>query len=91
MAKHCTELTAADICPTNSTPCHAEQKKNESEKAEVYEWLCINYVGPARSEWASPFIFGSKEIGSLRICISYTELNSVSVEDAYLIPPVDKR
>ena len=48
------------------------------------------FIEPANTEWASPAVLVPKTDGSLRICIEYRILNSMTVRDAYPIPRIDK-
>ena len=46
--------------------------------------------GVIESEWASPMVLVKKKDGSLRMCVDYRRLNSVSQADAYRMPCIDE-
>ena len=46
-------------------------------------------VTPSTSPWSAPVVMAHKKDGSLRFCIDYRELNSVTVKDSYPLPHMD--
>ena len=46
-------------------------------------------IEPSTSGWSSPLVTIKKKDGSLRLCVDYQRLNSVSKMDAYPMPRVD--
>ena len=46
-------------------------------------------IKPSTSEWSSPIVLVKKKDGTLRTCIDYQRLNSVSQADTYPMPRID--
>lgn len=55
----------------------------EALRVELDEMLAMKIVEPSKSEWCSPVVLVPKKDGSLRFCIDFRYLNSVSKFDSY--------
>ena len=63
--------------------------RREQAKKMIDDMLQKDIIQPSSSLWASPIILVPKKDGSLRLCIDYRKLNSVTRKDAYPLPRVD--
>ena len=58
-------------------------------KKQVQELLEQDFIQPSVSPWGAPILFVKKKDGSLRMCIDYRMLNSVTVKNKYPLPRID--
>ena len=73
--------------------------RQQPYRTPVIRWLTMNemvqdmqkhgVVQPSSSPWASPVVLVPKKDGTLRFCIDYRRLNSVTRKDVYSLPRVD--
>ena len=47
-------------------------------------------IRPSASPWASPILLADKKNGKVRFCIDYRKLNSMTKQDTYPLPRMDK-
>ena len=57
---------------------------------ELKEMAESGVIEPSRSEWASPIVVVKKRDHTIRICVDYRRLNSVTPVDAYPMPRIDE-
>ena len=53
---------------------------------ELKEMLDSGIIEPSASQWSVPMVLVKKKDGTLRLCVDYRRLNSVSQIDAYAMP-----
>lgn len=75
--------------PIRQRPYRVPQQLVGKLQDEIQEMLRLGVIEPSNSEWSSPVVIVFKKDGSLRICIDFRKLNSVSEFDAYPMPRID--
>ena len=87
--KHRIELTPG-ARPFRCQPYQAGPRTREAEQTSVDEMLANGVITRSKSEWASPVVLIHKLDGSLRFCVDYRRLNTLTVRDTYPIPGMDE-
>ena len=57
---------------------------------EIQRMLNKGVIEPGQSPWASPIVLVKKKDGSLRFCVDYCHLNSVTEFDDYPLPWINE-
>ena len=55
---------------------------------KLQEFLEKNYIRPSVSPWGEPVLFVKNKYGTLRLCIDYSQLNKVIVNNKYPLPQI---
>ena len=58
-------------------------------KSQLKEIIDNNYIRPSVSPWGAPAIFVKKKDGTLRLCIDYRQLNTMTIKNRYPFPHID--
>ncbi|KAH9085757.1 hypothetical protein Ae201684P_005459 [Aphanomyces euteiches] len=75
--------------PIRSVPYRTSKSEGDIMEAELNQYLDLGLIRPSKSPWSSPVLMIRKPDGSIRFCIDYRKLNSVTVKDSYPMPRID--
>jgi hypothetical protein len=78
-----------DSKPYNSPPYRYSPMKRQVIEQNLREMKEEGIIEPSKSPWASPVVLAPKKDGSMRFCVDYRKLNSITIRDAYPIPRID--
>ena len=89
-----TKVLQHKICTGNAPPVRQRPRRThfhqrEESRKVLREMLDNNIVRPSSSPWASPVVLVKKKDGSLRFCVDFRKLNSLTRKDAYSLPRID--
>ena len=59
-------------------------------KKELAEMFESGIIEPSVSEWSAPIVLVKKRDHTLRLCVDYRRLNSLSKADVYPMPRIDE-
>ena len=62
----------------------------DEEENHIQKMLDFGIIEPSCSDWASPPVLIRKKDKSVRYCLDYRSLNTVTVKDAYPLPRIEE-
>ena len=64
--------------------------KRSDFKKELDRMLELGVIEPSTSSWSSPLVLVTKKDGSLRTCVDFRLVNSLTIKDSYPLPRIDE-
>ena len=86
VTKHVIKTSGAS--PINQQPRRVPHAVREEVERQVEQMLDAGVICPSNSPWSSPLVLVKKRDGSLRFCVDYRKLNSITVKNAYPLPRI---
>ena len=71
-------------------PYRVPHAYRDAVKSELEEMLANDIIEESKSEWSSPMVIVGKRNGTIRICVDYRKLNTISETDVYPMPRIDE-
>lgn len=90
LAKHSINTDSAHpvrLAPYRIPYAYRDLVEKEFELKEMSE---SGIIEPSHSDWAAPIVVVKKKDNSIRLCVDYRRLNSVTPADAYPMPRADE-
>jgi len=81
---------AAGTVPIRQPTRRLGPEKEREVSRQVQDLLNWDLIEPGHGAWRSPVVLVRKKDGSWRFCVDYRRLNSVTIQDAYSLPKIDK-
>jgi hypothetical protein len=75
--------------PISSQPYRAGPSARDAISTEIDRMISMDVIEPTCGPWASPIVLIPKPDGSIRFCVDYRRLNSVTRKDSYALPRMD--
>jgi hypothetical protein len=75
--------------PISRRPYKMTPKELAEMKIQLKELLDKGYICPSSSPWGYPALFVKKKDQSLRLCVDYRPLNTVTIKNKYHLPHID--
>ena len=90
----CTDLVrhvidTGDHSPVRQPPHRTPMVYRDKIEQLVDEMQGRGIIQPSTSPWASPVVLVPKKDGSLRFCVDYRRLNSITKKDVYPLPRIE--
>ncbi|XP_060963693.1 uncharacterized protein LOC133033109 [Cannabis sativa] len=75
--------------PVSRAPYRMAPSELKELKIQLEELLKLGFIRPSYSPWGAPVLFVKKKDGTMRMCIDYRELNTVTIKNRYPLPRID--
>ena len=75
--------------PIKLRPYHVSPARQKVISHQIQQMLNDGIIEPANSPYAAPVTLQPKKDGSLRFCVDFRQLNSVTIRDVCPIPRID--
>ncbi len=82
-------IDVGDSRPIKQPPRRTPLAYRKKVITMITDMLARGIVIPSKSSWASPIVMVTKKDSTLRLCVDYRRLNSITRKDVYPLPRVD--
>ena len=86
--KHKIVLKDSDTLPFKECFCRIPPPQLDEVREHLKLMLDVGVIRPSNSPWCNAVVLVRKKDGSLRFCIYFRKLNSLTVKDSHLLPRI---
>ena len=83
-------INTGDHAPVRSHPYHIPPGWKDEVRLQIDHLLELGIIRPSDSPWSSSIVTVGKKDGSVRICIDFRAINSVTQPDPYQMPLIEE-
>lgn len=83
-------IDTGDHPPMRQRPYRIPLSKRKLVEEEIDKMLSEGVIRPSNSPWASPITLVPKKDNTIRFCVDYRKLNSVTKKDAHPLPLIQE-
>ena len=87
VVKH--HIHTGNSAPVKQRPRREPLGMKNVVKEELDKMTKQGVIEPSSSAWTSPIVLVKKKDGSIRFCVDYRKLNSITTKDAYPLPRIE--
>ena len=84
------KIDTGDSPSISCSPYKIPQKLEEEVNKEIEKMLEMGIIRPSTSPWAAPVVIVPKPDDTIKLCVDYRKINSVTKMDAYPIPSMER-
>ena len=77
------------VVPSSKAPYRMNILELNELKLQLKELIDKMYICPSVSPWGAPIIFVKKKDETMRLCIDYHQLNTMTIKNRYTLPHID--
>ena len=82
-------IDTGEAAPTRQAVRRLPFAVRQEVAQQLKEMQDSDVIQPSNSPWASPIVLARKKDGTLRMCVDYRKLNSVTKPDKFPLPRID--
>ncbi|KAK3881589.1 hypothetical protein Pcinc_013971 [Petrolisthes cinctipes] len=83
------DIDVGSASPIKQAPYRVHPSRVNQMMSELADMESLGVIEPSQGDWCSPVTLVPKKDGSLRFCIDFRKVNTVTKKDSFPIPRID--